>query len=309
MKFTLSWLKDHLETDASLEEITDKLSMIGLEVEGVEDRAKELAPFTVAYVKEARQQHPTRTALRVCIVDTGSRRSAGGLRRAQRAHRHDRRLRAGGQLHPRHRHGAEARRDSRRGLQRHAGAPSARWALSDEHEGIIELETDAPPSARPSPRCWASAIRSSRSPSRRTAATAWACAASPATWRRRVWAASRSWDEPKIPGSFESPIKWRRDLAGEDGAALPLCGRALLPGCQERPLAQVDAGPPARHRPPPHFGAGRHHQLRDLRPEPAAARLRRRQGEGRRHHAPGPRRARKSSRWTAKTTSLTRRWW
>ncbi|MEX2408214.1 MAG: phenylalanine--tRNA ligase subunit beta, partial [Rhodovibrionaceae bacterium] len=71
MKFTLSWLKDHLETEASLAEIAARLSMIGLEVEGVEDRSKELAPFTVAYVKEAKQ-HPNADRLRVCLVDTGS---------------------------------------------------------------------------------------------------------------------------------------------------------------------------------------------------------------------------------------------
>ncbi|MGO1119739.1 phenylalanine--tRNA ligase subunit beta [Rhodovibrionaceae bacterium A322] len=69
MKFTLSWLKDHLETDASLDQIVEKLSMIGLEVEGVENRAAELAPFRVAYVKEA-VQHPDADRLRVCTVQT-----------------------------------------------------------------------------------------------------------------------------------------------------------------------------------------------------------------------------------------------
>ncbi|MDJ0981722.1 MAG: phenylalanine--tRNA ligase subunit beta, partial [Kiloniellales bacterium] len=69
MKFTLSWLKTHLETEASLEEIADKLSMIGLELEGVEDRGKALAPFTVARVKEAKP-HPDADRLRVCIVET-----------------------------------------------------------------------------------------------------------------------------------------------------------------------------------------------------------------------------------------------
>ena len=44
MKFTLSWLKDHLETDASLNEITDKLTALGLELEGVEDPAEKFAP-------------------------------------------------------------------------------------------------------------------------------------------------------------------------------------------------------------------------------------------------------------------------
>ncbi|WP_119167641.1 phenylalanine--tRNA ligase subunit beta [Algihabitans albus] len=69
MKFTLSWLKDHLETDASLETIVEKLSLIGLEVEGVEDPAAKLAPFTVARVLSA-EQHPNADRLKVCQVET-----------------------------------------------------------------------------------------------------------------------------------------------------------------------------------------------------------------------------------------------
>ena len=53
MKFTLPWLKDHLDTDASLSEITDKLTMIGLEVENVEDKAGLLKPFVIASVISA----------------------------------------------------------------------------------------------------------------------------------------------------------------------------------------------------------------------------------------------------------------
>jgi phenylalanyl-tRNA synthetase beta chain len=71
MKFTLSWLKEHLETDASLGEIVDKLTMIGLEVEKVIDKGAQLAPFTIARVIDARQ-HPNADRLRVCMVDTGS---------------------------------------------------------------------------------------------------------------------------------------------------------------------------------------------------------------------------------------------
>jgi phenylalanyl-tRNA synthetase beta chain len=71
MKFTLSWLTDHLETSASVEELADKLSSIGLEVESVDDPAKKLAPFTIARVLEAKQ-HPNADRLRVCQVDTGS---------------------------------------------------------------------------------------------------------------------------------------------------------------------------------------------------------------------------------------------
>jgi phenylalanyl-tRNA synthetase beta chain len=70
MKFTLSWLKDHLETTAPLDEIVETLTRIGLEVEGVEDKAKMLAPYKVAYVISA-EQHPNADRLRVCRVDTG----------------------------------------------------------------------------------------------------------------------------------------------------------------------------------------------------------------------------------------------
>ena len=70
MKFTLAWLKEHLDTDAPLAEIADKLTMIGLEVESVEDKAKPLAPFAIARVVSA-EQHPNADRLRVCMVDTG----------------------------------------------------------------------------------------------------------------------------------------------------------------------------------------------------------------------------------------------
>ncbi|MGZ5852710.1 MAG: phenylalanine--tRNA ligase subunit beta [Xanthobacteraceae bacterium] len=71
MKFTLSWLKDHLETGEPLDKIVDKLTMIGLEVEKVEDKAKALGAFTIARVISA-VQHPNADRLRVCMVDTGS---------------------------------------------------------------------------------------------------------------------------------------------------------------------------------------------------------------------------------------------
>ncbi len=70
MKFTLAWLKEHLDTGAPLEQLVDKLTMIGLEVEAVEDKAKALAPFVIAYVVSA-EQHPNADRLRVCMVDTG----------------------------------------------------------------------------------------------------------------------------------------------------------------------------------------------------------------------------------------------
>jgi phenylalanyl-tRNA synthetase beta chain len=71
MKFTLAWLKEHLDTDHPLSELADKLTMIGLEVERIEDKGKLLAPYVIARVTEAKQ-HPNADRLRVCMVDTGS---------------------------------------------------------------------------------------------------------------------------------------------------------------------------------------------------------------------------------------------
>jgi phenylalanyl-tRNA synthetase beta chain len=70
MKFTLSWLKEHLDTDEPLEKLADKLTMIGLEVEHIEDKAKALAAFSIARVISA-EPHPNADRLRVCMVDTG----------------------------------------------------------------------------------------------------------------------------------------------------------------------------------------------------------------------------------------------
>lgn len=71
MKFTLSWLKEHLDTDASLTDITDRLTAIGLELEGVENPADALRPFRIAKVLEA-GPHPNADKLRLLKVDDGS---------------------------------------------------------------------------------------------------------------------------------------------------------------------------------------------------------------------------------------------
>jgi phenylalanyl-tRNA synthetase beta chain len=70
MKFTLSWLKQHLDTDEPVERLADKLTMIGLEVENIDDKARALSAFTIARVLTA-EQHPNADRLRVCTVDTG----------------------------------------------------------------------------------------------------------------------------------------------------------------------------------------------------------------------------------------------
>ncbi|PTX57479.1 phenylalanyl-tRNA synthetase beta subunit [Litoreibacter ponti] len=69
MKFTLSWLKDHLDTEASLDDILYALTDLGLEVEGVENPAERLSAFTIGYVNSA-EKHPDADKLRVCQVQT-----------------------------------------------------------------------------------------------------------------------------------------------------------------------------------------------------------------------------------------------
>ncbi|HEX4096269.1 MAG TPA: phenylalanine--tRNA ligase subunit beta, partial [Caulobacteraceae bacterium] len=69
MKFTLSWLKDHLDTQASVDRVVDAMTMAGLEVEHVEDPGSRLSAFSVARIVEA-VQHPNADRLRVCQVDT-----------------------------------------------------------------------------------------------------------------------------------------------------------------------------------------------------------------------------------------------
>ena len=71
MKFTLGWLREHLDTQADAGAVAEKLTAVGLEVEAVEDKGAALSAFTVAYVVEAKP-HPNADKLRVCIVDTGT---------------------------------------------------------------------------------------------------------------------------------------------------------------------------------------------------------------------------------------------
>ena len=70
MKFTLSWLKEHLETEADAAAIAEALTSIGLEVESVEDKAAALKDFIVAHVVSA-EKHPNADKLKLCMVDTG----------------------------------------------------------------------------------------------------------------------------------------------------------------------------------------------------------------------------------------------
>ena len=141
MKFTLAWLKEHLETDAPLAEIAGKLTMVGLEVERVEDKAAQLAPFTTARVVSA-EKHPDADRLRVLMVDAGDGKPVQVVCGAPNA-------RAGlvGVFAKPGTHipgtGIDLKVGKIRGQESHGMMVSAReMGISDEHEGIIELAAD-----------------------------------------------------------------------------------------------------------------------------------------------------------------------
>ncbi|MCZ4291039.1 phenylalanine--tRNA ligase subunit beta [Hoeflea alexandrii] len=142
MKFTLSWLKDHLETDATLNEICERLTAIGLEVEDVDDKAA-YRPFTIARVVSA-EQHPNADKLRVLMVDKGDGKPVQIVCGAPNA-------RAGligalaepGTYVP----GIDVTLSvgNIRGVESHGMMCSEKELdMSDNHDGIIDLPDDAP---------------------------------------------------------------------------------------------------------------------------------------------------------------------
>ncbi|MCL9999852.1 MAG: phenylalanine--tRNA ligase subunit beta [Erythrobacter sp.] len=143
MKFSLIWLKDYLETTATVSEICDALNAIGLEVEGVEDPAEKLAGFRIAHVLTA-ARHPDADKLQVLTVDTGDGQPLQVVCGAPNA-------RAGmkgvlglpGATVPAN--GMVLRKSAIRGVESNGMMCSTReLELGDDHDGIIELPEDAP---------------------------------------------------------------------------------------------------------------------------------------------------------------------
>ena len=143
MKFTLSWLKEWLDTDADPQAIADTLTAIGLEVEGIHNPAEALAPFRVAKVLTA-EKHPQADKLQVLTVDAGTGETIQVVCGAPNA-------RAGlvgvfgapGSYIP----GSDItlKVAAIRGVESHGMMCSAReLELGDDHNGIIELAGDAP---------------------------------------------------------------------------------------------------------------------------------------------------------------------
>jgi len=142
MKFSLSWLRTHLETEAGLDAITDRLTAIGLELEGVEDPGAALSAFRIAHVVEA-LPHPNADRLRACRVDTG----AGVVSVVCGAPNARTGMRAvfapPGSVIPAT--GAVLKVGEIRGVESAGMLLSLReMGVGDDHAGIVELPDDAP---------------------------------------------------------------------------------------------------------------------------------------------------------------------
>jgi len=224
MKFTLDWLKDHLEIDAPLETVLETLSQIGLEVEAVEDRAADLAPFTVAYVKEAKQ-HPDADRLRVCMVDTGdgvvqvvcgapnARTGMWGVFAPSGSYipGTDMTLKPG----------------VIRGVESNGMLVSEReMGLSDEHEGIIDLEAEGCSADDLTLGASFAAVMGLDDPVIEVGITPNRSDCAGVRGIARDLAAAgmgrlKPLAFPKIDGTFDSPIVWKRDLPQDRADACP----------------------------------------------------------------------------------------
>lgn len=142
MRFTLSWLKDFLDTTASLQEISEQLTALGLEVEKIIDKSAELAPFHIAEIIET-QPHPNADKLRVCKVNTGSTilqivcgapNARAGIKVV---------LAESGSVIPTN--GMKIKPSKIRDVESNGMLCSAReLGIGEDHNGIIELSNDAP---------------------------------------------------------------------------------------------------------------------------------------------------------------------
>ncbi|MGI3899132.1 MAG: phenylalanine--tRNA ligase subunit beta [Janthinobacterium lividum] len=233
MKFTLSWLKDHLDTEASLADITDALTRVGLEVEGMEDPAERLRGFTVARIVEA-HQHPNADRLRVCSVDTGAGAPVQVVCGAPNA-------RSGlvtvfsapGTYIP----GKDLTITAGviRGVDSNGMLCSAsELGLSDEHDGIMELPEDAPVG-----RAYGAyagmddpVIDVALTPNRPDAAGVHGIARDLA-----ALGLGRLKDEPtpQVEGRFAQPVSLRLDFAPGDEHLCPAFGLRLVRGVKNGP--------------------------------------------------------------------------
>jgi phenylalanyl-tRNA synthetase beta chain len=232
MKFTLSWLKKHLDTSADIDALGARLTMLGLEVESITDRAKDLAPFTVGYVKEAKP-HPNADKLRVCLVETaaGTHQVVCGAPNARTGMK--------GVFAPVGSHipgtNLDLKKGTIRGVDSNGMLVSMReMGLSDEHDGIIELPDDAPvgtPFAK---------ILGLDDPVIDINVTADRPDCLGVHGVARDLAAAglgrlQAPDLAAVPGTFDSPVKWLRDLPADQQHLCPYVVGRFFRGVKNGP--------------------------------------------------------------------------
>ncbi|HEX4533721.1 MAG TPA: phenylalanine--tRNA ligase subunit beta [Rhizomicrobium sp.] len=233
MKFTLSWLKAPLETDADAHAIADKLTSIGLEVESVEDAGARLKDFVVAHVISA-EKHPNADKLKLCMVDDGSGAPIQVVCGAPNAHTGMKAIFVKpGTVIPVS--GDVLKVGTIRGVESRGMLCSAReLLLGDDHDGIIELPADAVVGEPASKALGLTdpVIDVSITPNRGDATSVYGIA-------RDLAAAGmgrlREGDLSPVPGKFPSPITTALDFpAGAESAAPMFAGR-LIRGVKNGP--------------------------------------------------------------------------
>lgn len=143
MKFTLDWLKEHLDTDASAAEIGETLTKIGLELEGMEDQGKALSAFVTAHVVSA-EQHPNADKLRVCKVDAGTGELIDVVCGAPNARTGLKSVFAFPGTYIPGKDMTIGKGNIRGQVSNGMLCSNAELELSNDHDGIIELPSDAP---------------------------------------------------------------------------------------------------------------------------------------------------------------------
>ena len=232
MKFTLSWLREHLDTEATPEGIAEALTMLGLEVEGVEDRGRDFAAFTVARVLSA-EPHPDADRLRVCRVDTG-----GGTVQVVCGAPNARTGMMGvfapsGSVVP----GTGLRLEKAviRGVESNGMLLSEReLGVSDEHDGIVDLPEDAPLGAPYAAFVGLDdpVIEVGLTPNRGDCAGVRGIARDLAARGLGTLRPPSRWGEV-VPGRFPSPVGVRLEL--DDPAACPLFAGRYIRGVANGP--------------------------------------------------------------------------
>ncbi|HXC57457.1 MAG TPA: phenylalanine--tRNA ligase subunit beta [Rhizomicrobium sp.] len=233
MKFTLSWLKAPLDTDADVAAIADKLTSIGLEVEAVEDAGARLKDFVVAHVISA-EKHPNADKLKLCSVDDGSGKPIQVVCGAPNAHSGMKAVFARpGVVIPVT--GEALKIGTIRGLESRGMLCSSReLLLGDDHDGIIELAADARVGE---PAAGALGLTDpvidvNLTPNRGDAASVYGIA--------RDLAASglgrlREGDLTPVPGKFASPIATVLDFPKGTEDAAPMFAGRLVRGVKNGP--------------------------------------------------------------------------